>query len=103
MSYYLVKAKPKDSLLDELEKKLSDKAFKELEPFGKALSKSLEEARKTEEGLAVWEEEDHCDPPLKEERKAVLDKYFDDLQFAQIKEGEGWKEIKELPKLFPDL
>ena len=49
----------------------------------------------------LWEEEDYCSPPLKQEREAVFDKYFLDLKTEKVAEGEGWKKIKNLPRVFP--
>jgi hypothetical protein len=53
--------------------------------------------------LAVWEEEDYCRPPLAEERAAVLDDYFDQIEVEPVTPGEGWEQIERLPFLFPDL
>jgi hypothetical protein len=65
--------------MDDLEAKLSEQAFMGLEPFGRALTASLERARRLPDGTAVWEEEDYCRPPLAQEREAVLDHYFEEL------------------------
>ncbi|HJU11673.1 MAG TPA: hypothetical protein VJ728_12390 [Candidatus Binataceae bacterium] len=51
------------------------------------------------DGTAIWEEEDYCSPPLAQERTAVLDMYFDEIEVEQVKAGEGWKRINSLPKL----
>ena len=99
MAYYLVRAKPKPEHLSELQDRLQEGAFIGLRPFGKALTDSLKEARTQSDGIAIWEEEDYCSPPLAEERAAVLDKYFDDISVEQVDAGEGWKRIKALPKL----
>lgn len=56
-----------------------------------------------ERGVAVWEEEDYCTPPLAQERAAVLDRYFDDLAVESVRPGAGWERIEELPRLFPAL
>lgn len=61
-----------------------------LSPFGATLSASLKNARIRMDGVAVWEEEDYCTPPLAQERAAVLDDYFQDLRVEKVKEGEGW-------------
>ncbi|MFQ5924148.1 MAG: hypothetical protein ACE5M4_15020 [Anaerolineales bacterium] len=103
MAYYLVRAKAKAERLAELENLLSQKAFEGLRPFGKSLSVGLCGARLAVDGLAVWEEEDYCSPPLAMEREAVLDTYFDDIQVEAVKVGEGWRRIRELPRLFPSL
>ncbi len=103
MAFRFVTAKPKEERLKELEKELARDAFAELRPFGRTLNGSLKRARRREDGRAVWEEEDYCRPPLKEEREAVLDKYFDEIETEDVAEGEGWERIRGLPRLFPGL
>ena len=103
MAYYLVRARPRQERLRELEKLLAEGAFEGLRPFGQALSAGLTGARVDAEGLALWEEEDYCSPPLAMERAAVLDSYFDDIQVEAVTPGEGWRRIQEIPRLFPAL
>jgi hypothetical protein len=103
MAYYLVSARPVVDRMDDLETKLSERAFFELEPFGQALTASLEAARRLPDGTAVWEEEDYCRPPLAQEREAVLDHYFEELSVEPVERGRGWDRIAELPPLFPAL
>ena len=103
MAYYLVTAAPRQKRLKDLEARLARDDFVALRPFGQALSRSLREARRFPDGLAVWEEEDYCRPPLAQERAAVLDDYFDDLNVEAVAEGEGWRRIEGLGKLFPGL
>jgi hypothetical protein len=103
MAHYLVTAIPKAALLDELEDRLAQDEFIEMQPFGRALTKSLREARLRDDGEAVWEEEDYCRPPLAEERAAVLDTYFDNLKVEMVQQGTGWRRINDLPRLFPEL
>lgn len=100
MAYYLVTAKPKKELLGELQSRLFRNEFIDMRPFGKALTASLQKAKWKDNDFAIWEEEDYCNPPLAEERAAVLDRYFDNLQVTPVEKGEGWKEIKGLPELF---
>ena len=102
MAYYLVTAVPKADKLNDLKARLSRNEFQQLRPFGEALSSSLRGARRFPDGLAVWEEEDYCRPPLAQERAAVLDDYFDKLQVEAVGEGEGWRRIEGLDRLFPD-
>jgi hypothetical protein len=99
MAYYLVRAKPKTERLTELHTRLDENAFVDMRPFGKALTYSLTEARTEPDGTAIWEEEDYCSPPLAQERAAVLDTYFDEINVEQVNAGEGWKRIKKLPRL----
>jgi hypothetical protein len=102
MAFYLVSAVPKHGRLDELRQRLARAEFMSLRPFGATLSASLADARIRRDGVAVWEEEDYCRPPLAEERAAVLDDYFHDLRVEPVKEGEGWSKIAALPRLFPE-
>ena len=99
MAYYLVRAKPKPERLGELGRQLEQNAFVGLRPFGKALTHSLENARREPDGTAIWEEEDYCSPPLAEERAAVLDLYFDGITVEPVNPGEGWKRIQALSML----
>jgi hypothetical protein len=103
MAYYLVSARPLSDRMYDLETKLSEHAFLELQPFGRALTASLEGARRQPDGTAVWEEEDYCRPPLAQERAAVLDHYFEELSVERVERGSGWERIAQLPPLFPAL
>jgi len=103
MAYYLVSAVPRRELLPDLEGRLARDEFLPLQPFGRALTRSLRDARYRADGVAVWEEEDYCRPPLAEEREAVLDQYFDGLKVERVEEGAGWQRIDYLPRLFPGL
>jgi hypothetical protein len=75
MAHYIVRAKPKPERLAELNRRLGENAFLDLRPFGKALTHSLNNAKISPDGNAVWEEEDYCSPPLAQERAAVLDTF----------------------------
>lgn len=103
MAFYLVSAVPNQDLMEELSQRLARNEFIGLHPFGPALSWSLKSARLRRDGVAVWEEEDYCRPPLAEERAAVLDGYFRDLRVEPVGEGGGWKRIEALPRLFPEF
>ncbi len=103
MAYYLVVARPKSDRLSNLSDLLSDGAFVDMRPFGSSLTYSLNNARLREDGYAIWEEEDYCAPPLAQERAAVLDRYFDELDVTAVEQGSGWAEIDDLPRLFPQL
>jgi hypothetical protein len=103
MAYYLVSARPIAQRLDDLESKLSERAFAEFKPFGRALTAALEGARQLPDGTAVWEEEDYCRPPLAQERAAVLDQYFEQISVEAVERDRGWQRIEGLPPLFPEL
>ena len=100
MAYYLVKAKFDEDLRAELRSRLDSGEIEQMRPFGSALQYSLNHARLEAEDWAVWEEEDYCTPPLAQERAAVLDTYFKDLSVERVSEGEGWKQIEDLPKFW---
>ena len=103
MAHYLVEAELIEDRAEELKSKVSSEEFRDLEPFGRALSYSLKNARfDSERGVAVWEEEDYCRPPLNQEREAVLDKYFSELEVRKVERGQGWDEIDHLPSLWDE-
>jgi hypothetical protein len=103
MAFYLVEAKPRQSLMPELGERLARDEFVGMRPFGRALTHSLRNARIRTDGIAVWEEEDYCSPPLAQEREALLDTYFGDLRVEPVGKGAGWERIEALPRLFPEL
>jgi hypothetical protein len=103
MAFYLVTAVPKYGFMAELGERLERDEFIAMRPFGRALTHSLKHARLRHDGIAVWEEEDYCDPPLAEEREAVLDDYFHDVRVEPVDQGAGWRKIEELPRLFPEF
>jgi hypothetical protein len=103
MAHYLVTATPRQELLAELSERLERDEFVTLRPFGRALTASLRRARRLPNGKAMWEEEDYCRPPLAQERKAVLDRYFDQISVESVVEGTGWALIEAFPAMFPEL
>jgi hypothetical protein len=103
MAHYLVTARPRERLLGDLLANLRKNAYASMRPFGRTLTYSLRNARLLEVGQATWEEEDYCSPPLAQERAAVLDQFFDELNVTPVQEGVGWKKIEGLPRLFPEL
>ena len=80
--------------IEELGEKLGRDEFVNMRPFGGSLTKGLKGARIRRDGVAVWEEEDYCDPPLAQEREAVLADYFQDLRVEKVSEGAGWRKIE---------
>lgn len=102
MSYYLVKAQVHENLLPELRQRLDSGEISKMRPFGKALQQGLDNARLDPQGenWLVWEEEDYCVPPLAQERAAVLDTYFTGLSVETVEQGQGWKRIESLKRLW---
>jgi len=100
MAFYLVQAKPIADLTNELRQRLNSGEIKAMKPFGHALQYGLDNARLQENGIAIWEEEDYCVPPLAQERAAILDTYFNELTVESVEKTEGWKRIEPLPMLW---
>jgi len=100
VAHYLVRAKPIDPELDALRAMIDAGEIKPMRPFGHTLHHSLSSARLDSHGMAVWEEEDYCSPPLRMERRAVLDRFFTDLRVEKVRAGEGWEQIEDLPSLW---
>lgn len=101
MAHYIVRARLKPHLAEELKKKLDAGELRSIRPFGRGLSDALERARRDPEtSQAVWEEQCFCSPPLAMERKEVLDNYFEEISTQQVAEGEGWRQIEDLPSLW---
>jgi hypothetical protein len=103
VAHYVVTARLKQAQRDDLTLRLKRGEFRALRPFGTELSACLSAARLLVDGRVVWEEEDYCRPPLAEERKAVLDDYFDAIDVEPVERGAGWQRIGGLPRLFPKL
>ena len=103
MAFYLVTARPRPDLLADLHARLESGEVRAMRPFGAALDYGLVNARIMADGTAAWEEEDHCRPPLAEERAAVLDRYFDALRVEPVARGFGWARVRGLAPLFPSL
>ena len=104
MALYMVKARPRKELLENLQKDLSSGKILKMRPFGSALQYSLENARIDDNenpDYAIWVEEDYCSPPLAMERESVLDQYFNDIEVSRVEsEEEGWNMIKEKRSLW---
>lgn len=106
MAYRFVRARPKRERLPELRDRLADGDIEQLDPFGRAMTTALENARfdpATDE--AVWIEEDYCTPPLAMERDAVLEEYFDGITVVadDVDETVGRQRIDDLPGLWEQV
>ena len=102
MTIYIVRAKPKKNLMEDLHKRLESGQISQLKPFGKAIQYGLQNAKiDYNDGYAYWVEEDYCSPLLAMEREAVLDKYFDEISVEKVEEPErGWERIRGKPLLW---
>lgn len=103
MAKRFVRARPDRDRLTNLRERLDNGEIEAMEPFGRAMTKALENARfDPASGEAVWVEEDYCSPPLAMERAEVLDDYFTDIIVVEedIDEAAGWQQIDDLPGLW---
>ena len=100
MAYYLVQAKLIDERLQDLRRRLDSGEIRSMRPFGRALQYGLDNARLQENGIAIWEEEDYCVPPLAQERAAILDAYFTDLSVQDVVQNKGWEQIDSLSRMW---
>jgi hypothetical protein len=106
MAKRFVRAQPKHDRLVELRERLDSGEIEDMEPFGCAMTRALENARfDLTSGEAVWIEEDYCSPPLAMERAEVLDEYFGEITIVDenVDESEGWKRIDDLPGLWDQV
>lgn len=99
MAHYLVEARVRADLAP-LRRELDTGSVRTLRPFGPSLDHSLRNARRTPDGTVIWEELDFCSPPLAQERKALLDRYFEDIRTTPVAEGDGWKRIEAYPSVW---
>lgn len=106
MAYRFVRARPKHDQLTELREQLDCGDIEELEPFGRAMTKAMENARfDPASDEAIWVEEDYCSPPLAMEREEVLDEYFEEITIVEedVDESAGWQRIDDLPRLWEQV
>lgn len=106
MAYRFVRAEPKRDRMAELRARLDSGEIEQLEPFGRAMTKALDNARfDPDTGEAVWVEEDYCTPPLAMERAEVLDDYFESLTVVDenVDEAAGWQRIEDFPRLWEQV
>ena len=103
MAFYLVSAAPRQGSMEELSRRLSGDEFSQMKPFGRTLTHSLKHARIRWDGVAVWEEEDYCRPPLAQERAAVLDEYFSTSGSPQSKKARDGSGSRTCHAFFPNL
>ncbi|MDS0284433.1 hypothetical protein [Haloarcula onubensis] len=105
MAYRFVRARPIFDQLSELRRRLDDGEIEQMNPFGRAMTKSMNNVRfDRESGEAVWVEEDYCSPPLAMERD-VLEQYFNDIVVVKenVIESEGWNRIEDYPLLWDEI
>lgn len=103
MPYYLVKGRFHPGRQEALREWLTSGEIAAMRPFGPSLSGALEQARWEEPtGKAAWEVVCFCPTPLADERPAVLDRFFAELEVQTVARGEGWSQVNHLPRLWAE-
>ena len=105
MAYRFVRARPRRDRLGDLRERLDSGEIEAMEPFRRAMTKSLENARiDPDTGNALWVEEDYCSPPLAMERE-VLEEYFESVTVLEedVDEENGWERLEDLPRLWEEI
>ena len=105
MAYRFVRARPRRDRLAELRERLDSGEIEAMDPFGRAMTTALEDARiDPDTGDALWVEEDYCSPPLAMERE-VLEEYFEAVTVLEkdVDEESGWERLEDLPLLWEEV
>lgn len=82
--YYLVTARPIESAMADLHRRLTDGSIESQKPDGEEIVDSMERAKIDENGTVTWTEQCFCVTPLAHERETVYDHYFTDLDAEPI-------------------
>ena len=91
--------------MGELRERLDSGEIEAMDPFGRAMTTALEDARiDPDTGNALWVEEDYCSPPLAMERE-VLEEYFESVTVLEedVDEENGWERLEDLPRLWEEI
>ena len=70
---------------------LGDGTVARQKPDGLEIVASMKRAVVTSDGHVQWSELCYCDPPLKHERKTVLDRFFNKIQAKPISSHKAYK------------
>jgi hypothetical protein len=100
MKSYLVRASPKPGKLAKLRRKLALGDIAIMRGFGEALDFGLKNARRSAEGEILWEQRSGSEPPLSQEKRAILNEFFREIEAEEVAEGRGWEKIRHLPPLW---
>lgn len=103
MAHRFVTARPILDRLPELRTRLESGEIESMQPFGASTTEALERARyDPDTGQARWVQQDYCTPPLAQERSAILDMYFEDIEVTDrdVDPSDGWTRIEDLPSLW---
>jgi hypothetical protein len=98
---YLVTAIPRPGKLVKLRRKLELGDIALMRGFGESLDSGLKNAKRSADGAVYWEQESDSEPPLSQEKRAILNEFFREIATKVVVRGQGWDEVKSLPPLWP--
>jgi hypothetical protein len=100
MASYLVKGRPKPGKLPKLRRKLELGDIALMRGFGVSLEFGLKNAKRSEDGNVLWEQQSDSTPTLSQERRAILNEFFREKSAKEVAKGQGWEEVKLLQPLW---
>jgi len=86
MTFYSVKAKFIEKMMDQFYQKLTDGTIANQKPDGNEIIESMKRAKVTGPNTIEWSEMCFCSPPLKHERETVYNHYLTDLETKVVDE-----------------
>ncbi len=86
MTFYSVKAKFIENMMDQFYQKLTDGTIANQKPDGNEIIASMKRAKVTGPNIIEWSEMCFCSSPLKHERETVYNHYLTDLETKVVTE-----------------
>jgi len=86
MTFYSVKAKFIENMMDQFYQKLIDGTIANQKPDGNEIIESMKRAKVTGSNTIEWSEMCFCSQPLKHERETVYNNYLTDLETKVVDE-----------------
>jgi len=86
MTFYSVKAKFIENMMDQFYQKLTDGTIANQKPDGNEIIESMKRAKITVPNTIEWSEMCFCPSPLKHERETVYNHYLTDLETKVVDE-----------------
>jgi len=86
MTFYSVKAKFIENMMEQFYKKLTNGTIKNQKPDGNEIIESMKRAKVTSPNTIEWSEMCFCSSPLKHERETVYNHYLKDLETKVVTE-----------------
>lgn len=86
MTFYSVKARFIENIMDQFYQKLTDGTIANQKPDGNEIIESMKRAKVTGPNTIEWSEMCFCSSPLKHERETVYNHYLADLETKVVDE-----------------